>query len=509
MISGDERRLLNAGLREDLATFIQRSFQTVTPAQPYHHNWHIEAIACHLEQCAAGNIQRLVITLPPRSLKSICASVAFPAWVLGHHPSERLVCASYSGDLAAKHARDSRSVMESDWYKDAFPNTRISDDKNAEMDFTTTKHGYRYSTSVGGTLTGRGGNFLIIDDPLKPDEATSDIKRSAVTEWFDSTLYSRLDDKRHGVIIVIMQRLHVDDLVGHILEQEPWVHLNLPAIAEEEETIQIAKNQFHTRSVGDLLHPDREPKDVLDRMKAVLGSFKFSAQYQQNPLPLEGSIIKWSWFRSYDSLPQREPGDIIVQSWDTASKPGESNDYSVCTTWFVKGNLYYLTHVYRERLNYPDLKNKVIIHAIKHQADTVLIEDKSSGTALIQELQRGGEPGAPIPIAFKPEGDKVTRMCAQSAKIEAGHVHLPRSAPWLDELRMEVLQFPRGRHDDQVDSLSQFLAWVQEKSGSVLFSADFGYEGPKVGDFLPKSVRAHVIEPKLFIRQGGRLVRVP
>jgi len=172
----NDRQFLNAGLREDLSTFIQQTFHTITPAQSYHHNWHIEAIAWHLAQCAAGEIKRLIITLPPRSLKSICASVAFPAWILGRNPAEPIVCASYSGELAAKHARDCRAVMETSWYKSAFAHTRISGEKNAEMDFTTTRRGYRYSTSVGGTLTGRGGNFIIIDDPLKPDDTMSDVK---------------------------------------------------------------------------------------------------------------------------------------------------------------------------------------------------------------------------------------------------------------------------------------------------------------------------------------------
>jgi hypothetical protein len=246
-MSVDERRLLNLALRNDLSTFIHRAFQSVAPAQSFHPNWHIEARAWHLQQCFEENIKRLLITLPPRNLKSISAAVAFPAWVLGRTPTARIVCASYSENLASKHAQDCRAVMESDWFKRLFPNTRIGHAKNTELYYATTLQGSRYSTSVGGTLTGRGGNILIIDDPLKPEDAFSESKRSSVNEWFDRTLYSRLDDKRQGVIILIMQRLHLEDLAGHVMAREDWVHLDLPAIAECDEQIAIGPNQTYPR----------------------------------------------------------------------------------------------------------------------------------------------------------------------------------------------------------------------------------------------------------------------
>ena len=172
------------------------------------------------KQCASGSVKRLLIaTRPPCSLKSISV-VAFEAWLLGRIPSKRLICASYSADLAGKHAQDCRALMESSWYRRIFPQTRI--EKNTETEFVTSRKGYRYSTLVGGTLTGRGGDMLIIDDPMKSEDALSDTKRSAVNDWYDGTLYSRLDDKRNGVIILIMQRQHLDDSAGHVLGQEEW-----------------------------------------------------------------------------------------------------------------------------------------------------------------------------------------------------------------------------------------------------------------------------------------------
>jgi hypothetical protein len=189
-----------------------------------------------------------MINLPPRYLKSICASVAFPAWVLGHDPSKRIICASYSENLASKHSLDCRSVIESSWYRQAFVQTRLSSRKKTALNFETTAYGFRYATSVGGTLTGRGGNIIIVDDPLKPEEAMSECRRSDVNDWFYSTLYSRLNSKRDDVIILILQRLHVEDLAGYVLQKRPWVQLNLPAIAEVDQDIRIGVNR--TSSAG-------------------------------------------------------------------------------------------------------------------------------------------------------------------------------------------------------------------------------------------------------------------
>lgn len=453
-----DRELLQVILRQDLVSFTQRCFQTVVPGQTYLPSWHIEAIAYYLECCRRGKIRRLIVTLPPRSLKSICASVSFPAFVLGHDPSRRIVCASYSQDLSAKHARDFRAVLESAWYQHLFPGTRIDQRKNTEGEIQTTAQGYRLSTSVGGTLTGRGGNLILIDDPMKPAEAMSEVKRAAVSEWYDSTLTSRLDCKTEDAIILIMQRLHVDDLVGHLLEKEEnWVHLNLPAIAEEDEEIPVGEGRVHRRKAGDLLHPEREPRHVLDEQKAAMGSQAFSAQYQQAPIPAGGALIKGEWFRTYRPLPARTGDERIIQSWDTATKAGLANDYSVCTTWLMHGRDYYLLDVFRKRLEYPDLRRAVLFLAATHRATTVLIEDAGTGAPLIQDLRREGNRR---PIAIRPEHDKVVRLEAQSAVIEAGHVLLPEKADWLGDFRAEMLAFPYGRYDDQVDSVSQFLAWA-------------------------------------------------
>jgi hypothetical protein len=217
-------------LRQDFATFAMRCFHELNPQAELAINWHIEIIAAKLSALRQGKIRRLIINLPPRHLKSLLASIAFPAWCLGHDPSAQLLCVSYAQDLADKLARDCRSIMTSQWYRRIFP-TRLAAHRLAVQEFVTTRQGYRLATSNGGLLTGRGANIILIDDPLKPEEAISDTQRQAANDWFSHTLYSRQNDKRSGAIVIIMQRLHEDDLVGHVLAQEPWEVVCFPAIA--------------------------------------------------------------------------------------------------------------------------------------------------------------------------------------------------------------------------------------------------------------------------------------
>src|SRR5712664_1253635 len=228
----------HAILRSDLGYFAQRCFRELNPQAAFLPNWHIEVIAAKLAAVREGKIRRLIINLPPRHLKSLLASIAFPAWCLGHDPSAQILCVSYAQDLADKLARDCRSIMTSPWYRQIFP-TRLAPHRQAVQEFITTRQGYRHATSTGGVLTGRGADLILIDDPLKPEEALSQAQRQATNEWYDHTLYSRQNNKQHGAIIMIMQRLHEDDLVGHVFGQEPWEVLSFPAIAEKDDEHRI------------------------------------------------------------------------------------------------------------------------------------------------------------------------------------------------------------------------------------------------------------------------------
>lgn len=452
--------LLQAALREDFHCFLQKAFLSLNPGTPFRSNWHIEVISHHLELCRSGKIRRLIITIPPRHLKSTTANVAFTAYLLGQDPTTRVICASYSKDLSAKHHNDCRAIMSAKWYRDLWPGTRILQNKDTETEFVTRGRGGRYSTSVGGTLTGRGGRFIIIDDANKPGEAYSETQRTTVNDWFGNTVVTRQDNKQKDVIIIIQQRVHEDDLVGHLLEKGGWTHLNLPAIAEEDDVIEIGPGLTHARKAGELLHPAMEPEEVLDQLKRDMGSYDFASQYLQSPTPLEGGIVKWKWFRTYETLPEPLDDDLIVQSWDTASKAEQINDFSLCTTWVLRRKNYYLIDVYREKLEYPALKRQIHLRALNFRANLVLIEDANSGTALIQDLRSDG--GLPI-TAIRPRGDKATRMMAVSPMIEGGQVFVPAEAPWLPAFQREVTLFPKAKHDDQVDSLSQFLKWARDR----------------------------------------------
>lgn len=454
----DDHRLLQAALRELFAAFVRKTFSTLNPITPLAWNWHLEAICYALDRVRRGEVKRLIITVPPRSLKSLIASVAFPAFLFGHNPSAKIVCVSYAMDLSHDFARKCRSLMNSQFYRELFPATRIGAERDSVSDFVTTQRGHRLSTSVDGTLTGRGGDIVIIDDFHKPDEALSDVRRSTALQWFDNTLYSRLDDKNTGAIIIVMQRLHLFDLVGHVLEKGGWEVLNLPAIAEQDEMIPIGPGRFHRRLAGDLLHPERENQAILDELRRSLGSNAFSAQYLQRPVPLEGAIFKRNTFRSYRKLPDSQL-KRTVQSWDTAQSGSPNADYSVCTTWKVYGQNYYLVDLLRERLTYPELKRAAIEQAAKHQPNYVLIEDIGAGQSLSQDLIKERPSYCSNPIRIKPKADKLTRAAQHSATFEAGQVHFPDGAPWLDDLLLELMQFPGAYHDDQVDSITQFLNW--------------------------------------------------
>jgi predicted phage terminase large subunit-like protein len=447
------REVVDAITRRDLASFIRKCTTTLSPGVAFRPNWHIEAIAWHLEQVRLGRIRRLIINMPPRSLKSISASVAFPAFVLGHDPGRRVICVSYAQDLATKLMNDCRAVVDSPWYRRAFPALQLWG-KNSEGEVTTTRHGLRLATSVGGTLTGRGGDLIIIDDPLKALDAHSAAKREAANQWYANTLLSRLDDKTTGAIVIVMQRVHLDDLTGFVTGQsDEWTVLSLPAIAEQDETIAIGDERWHHRRVGDLLHPERDTPLVLDEMRQSLGSDAFSAQYQQAPVPEGGAMIKRDWVPRYETPPPREPGSRVIQSWDTASKAGPENDWSVCTTWHVVKKRWYLLHVERGRFDYPTLRSRVLELKRRFQPTRLLIEDTGVGTGLIQDLRQKGCYAVPV----TPERDKITRMSVQSAKFEAGQVVLPTRAPWLATFEAELFAFPGSKHDDQVDSVSQAL----------------------------------------------------
>ena len=458
-----DQDLLNAVLRSDFNSFLFRCILTLNPGATFIPNWHIEAIAYQLQRVRAGEITRLIINLPPRYLKSLTVSVIFPAFLLGHNPRRKIFGISYGTELSAKHAADCRAIMESAFYRRAFSNMRIS--RAAESDIYTTQRGFRKATSVNAALTGLGGDTFIIDDPQKPVDAQSETLRNGVTQWFSNTLRSRLDNKETGTIIVVMQRVHLQDLTGYLTENsDEWTVLSLPAIAEVDEQIAIGPEKYYHRRAGEALHPGYESLATLERLRNEVGSEVFAAQYQQAPVPPGGAMIRKRWLRYYDVAPERTYRTKVIQSWDTAAKNGAQNDWSVCTTWLIHEKHFYLLDVTRGRYEYPRLRETAAALADRFKPSVIMIEDASTGIALAQELRQAGTYAVrPIPV----ERDKVGRLYVQQAKFESGLVLFPKAASFLAELETELLTFPQGKTDDQVDSISQALAYKTGYDGSL------------------------------------------
>jgi predicted phage terminase large subunit-like protein len=451
----ERQELLNAALCNEFARFVERCFLALNPGTAFKENWHHHAIYHVLSEVRHGDLTRLIINIQPRSLKSLIVSIAYPAFVLGHDPRRRIYVISYGDDLSDKHSADFRAIVESDWYKRAFPHMRIK--KSLVDGVTTSAGGYRKSTTVMGALTGLGGDLFILDDPQKAVDAQSEARRNSINQWFSNTLISRLDDKKTGAIVIVMQRVHMNDLCGHVTEtSDEWTTLSLSAIAESDEQIQIAPDKFHHRDAGEPLQPDREPIDVLEKLQKAMPPDIFAAQYQQCPVPEGGTMILREWFRYYErhELPKRTYRSKVVLSVDTAAKDGAQNDWSVCTAWLLHQGLYYLLDLVRGRFDYPRLKKMMIAQAKLHKPSIVLVEDASTGIALAQELKKELHmPVKPVPV----EHDKKGRMYVQQEKFYKGQVLFPKGAPFLNELERELLAFPNSPHDDQVDSISQAL----------------------------------------------------
>jgi predicted phage terminase large subunit-like protein len=446
-------------LRHDLCAFIHRSFIELEAGKQFLSNWHIEVLAAKLEDVRRGICKRLIVNMPPRHLKSDTISIAFPAWVLGHDPTKQLLSVTYAQDLSDNLARRSRTLMTSPFYQALF-DTRISRGREAVSDYETTAGGYRLSTSISGVLTGRGADIIVIDDPLKADDALSESRRRSVNEWYDNTLRSRLNNQEKGAIIIVMQRLHADDLVAHVQEHESWDVLSFPAIAEMDEMYDVltpyGRRRIH-RKTDEILQPTLLSATRLADLRRGMTEYNFAAQYQQDPQPPSGNIVKRKWLKFYGPPEKPERFDQIIQSWDTANKDTELSDYSVCTTWGVVRNHLYLLDVYRRKLDFPSLKRAVLDLARLHKAKLVLVEDKASGTQLIQELRAGHF--SIVKEAPAMDGDKIMRLHSQTAKIEGQFVLFPKEAPWLEAYLAELISFPNSKYDDQVDSTVFALAW--------------------------------------------------
>lgn len=455
------KKLLDAILRQDFNCFINKVFNTINPGIKYQSNWHIELISEYLQAIQNGNIKRLIINMPPRSLKSICVGVAFPAWILGHNPSKRIMSASYSQILSIRHSLDCRFIISSNWYKSIFPRTILSNQHNQKSKFLTSVNGFRFATSVGGSVTGEGGDILIIDDPHNPAQINSIKLRKRVCEWFEQSFVTRLNNRNNGAIILVMQRLHEEDLSGYLLAgSDSWQHLKIPARARQDQIFMINNYKYHYL-VGDSLYKAWDNTDYLIKLEQEIGSYNYAAQYLQEPIN-NYALLTIADISFYEILPEKF--DYLVQSWDTAIKISDDSDYSVCTCWGVIDKKYYLILLSRQKLIYPDLKNQVVKLARKYAPRIILIEDKASGQQIIQDLRSDGFTNI---VAIKPKFDKITRFSAILSLFRSGLVSLPKKSSFNKELLGELLAFPHYKNDDIADSVSQFLNFIKEQTNKA------------------------------------------
>jgi predicted phage terminase large subunit-like protein len=456
-----DKKVLNALLRQDFSSFIGKVFYTINPGSSYHSNWHIDLIAEYLEEVRRGKIKRLIINIPPRALKSVCVSVAWPAWLLGQNSTTRIMAASYSSTLSIKHSLDCRLVMSSNWYKNLFPKTILSRKHNQKSKFLTDQNGFRFATSIGGSATGEGGDILIIDDPHNPTQINSPKIRAKAIDWFEQTFVSRLNDKANGAIVLVMQRLHEDDMAGHLIASGGWELLKISALSQEDTEYHLSKKRYFYAK-GTLLNSKRDQMKFLQNLEVEIGSRNFAAQYLQDPLPANYNLLSLEDISYYEILPTSF--QYFVISWDTAIKISENADYSVGSCWGIVDDHFYLISVIREKMTYTMLKNKVQKLSSKYKPKYLLIEDKSSGQSIIQDLKLMGYNNIK---AIKPMVDKITRFASVVPLFQSGRVLLPKKASFNSILIKELTSFPNSKHDDIVDSVSQFLNFAKEMTFPV------------------------------------------
>ena len=452
---------------------------------------------------------------------SILVSVMWPCWEWIAAPSERYLFASYSQDLSTMHSLARRRIIESAWYKEGMvnhwghPEFALAGDQNLKTQYENSSRGHMIATSVGGTATGQGGDRVVIDDPVNPKQALSDVERKRANRFFDETLSTRLNDKHEGAFVIIMQRLHMDDLTGHVMEEGGWTHVSVPAEAETDETVTFPSGRIVVRHAGDLLWPEREGSVEIQRVRSRLGAYGWAGQYQQRPAPLEGGAIKLTYLRFWvrrmqvgDEAGVYQPGDIMelpedlfdyIQSWDTTYWEASTSDYCVGQVWASKAALAFLLDQDRARRDLASTKGAIrALSAHWPQALRKLIERTANGAEVLRSMH-SEIPGL---VGIKVQGSKEARLMSVLPMFEAGNVVIPhpREASWVGDLIGELTSFPSAAHDDQVDAATQALEhYIVNGVGAVpSVGATYSTPTPSV------DVRSPLAPPSNQERMGGR-----
>lgn len=496
-ISDQARTVLKPEI--SLVEFSQQAWHVVEPARRYVDGFHIHATCEHLEAVSLGQIRKLLINMPPRHMKSLLVAVFWFAWSWTFMPWTRWLYASYAEKLSKRDSLKSRRLIMSPWYQERWGHlVTISSDQNEKLKFENTALGYRIATSVGGTGTGEGGDFVVWDDPHKAGEAHSETIREGVLTWADEEWSTRGNDPERSVFVGVMQRLHEQDLSGHVLERGDWEHLCLPAefepnhpyIFKPDGTRRVTSIGWTDPRTEDrqLLWPERFTRPALESLKATLGSYGTAGQLQQRPAPAEGGILQREWFRFWvpanSNLPpvrfQRADGSWhthvqmplpfkrqkAAHSWDMTFKDTVDSAYVVGQHWEQLDADLFLIDQVRRKMDFPTTLKAVAAFAEDHpNAAAKWVEDKANGPAVIATLKRT----IPGLIAVNPEGDKIARAHAVSPYIESGNVYLPHPAiaDWVMPLIVEVTLFPNSVYKDQVDTMTQAISRMMKARGRV------------------------------------------
>lgn len=446
----------------------------VEPATPFIDNWHIHAICEHLEAVLNGEITDLLINMPPRFMKSLLIAVSLPTFSWIDRPETKFIFASYSGQLSTRDAVKARRVIDNKLYRKYYGDRfELTSDQNVKTRYENDKTGYRISTSIGGVGTGEGGDIIVVDDPHNVLEAESDTKRLEAIEWWDETMSTRGNNPETAARIIVMQRVHGNDLSGHTLRKGGYEHLMIPMRFEEKRVCVTCLGRVDPRTEeGELAWPTRFTEKATKKLEQKLGNYGTAGQFQQRPASREGAIFKRAWFKRYTELTKP---DMKVQVWDTAQKDNQRSDWTVCGTFFIKDNHAYLQNIRRERLEYPDLKTKAKLWYMADMPNVIVIEDKGHGTALIQELRQAG--GYPVEGMEPGDLSKELRAEQEAAMAEGGNLSFPAKEPeWWDLFDEELFDFPAVAHDDQTDVVVMFLKWFRTRIHSPF--SGFGSAGP-------------------------------
>lgn len=493
------RDIERADCEESLYAFLARAWRYIDPS-PWRDGWPIEAVAEHLQAVVDGEIRRLLINIPPRMGKSSITSVALPAWCWTQQkvsPTSgagvQFLHASYASQLSLRDSVKCRRLIESAWYQSLWGERfRLNSDQNTKSRFTNDKGGERLITSVGAAVTGEGGSIIVVDDPNAADEAFSEATVQATIDWWDGTMSTRLNDPKTGAYIIIQQRLAEDDLTGHILSKDvgEWTHLCLPMRYEKERAFVTTIGwQDPRQEEGELLWPERFGEPQVAELERVLGPFKAAGQLQQRPEPAGGGVIKRDWWQLWEE-PAFPPMDFILASLDTAYTLKETNDYSALTIWGVfsggtiaqasrvmgaDGRPMYvdrsyeegaprvmLMYAWQERLELHQLVEKVAQTARSLRIDKLLIENKAAGISVAQEMRRlyNNERFA-VQLSDPKSQDKLSRLYSVQHLFAEGMVFAPDKV-WAETVITQVGQFPKGKHDDLVDTVSQALRHLRD-----------------------------------------------